>query len=234
MQVSAEAFGPENARELFAAGADEVLMPCIGAVDDAIDKAAQVPGPVTVHAPANRITYPARTLERLRDAGITRVLAVSGNPGHGRGTRSLYELMEFFRQHGVHVSVGAYPEAYFRTTSDSHCRKSATILADKQAAGAHRIMTQASFSVENMHKWLVTLRAVGVTLPVHVGVMAPVPGRMLETVMRQARAELFSHPRTRATQDQPRHAVPHAVVACADQPGGIHHRHRRARGHVKQ
>src|SRR5699024_7369886 len=116
----------------------------------------------------------------LREAGITRVLAVSGNPGHGRGTRTLYELIEFFREHDLHVSVGAYPETYFRTTGDSHRSKSASILLDKQAAGAQRVMTQASFSVENMQQWLVTLRSRGVTLPVHVGVMAPVPGNTLD------------------------------------------------------
>lgn len=198
MQVSAEGLGPKSARELFAAGADEVLMPCIGTVDDAIDKAARVDGAVTVHVPANRVTNPQHTLECLREADITRVLAVSGNPGHGRGTRTLYELIALFRSHGLHVSVGAYPETYFRTTSDSHRAKSASILVDKQAAGAQRVMTQASFGVDNMHKWLAMLRSSGVTLPVHVGVMPPVPGHTLEAVMREARAELFTHPRTQA------------------------------------
>lgn len=198
MQISAEALGPKSARELFAAGADEVLMPCIGDLEEAIDKAAQVEGVVTVHAPANRITDPQRTLECLREAGITRVLAVSGNPGHGRATRTLYEMIALFRTHGLHVSVGAYPETYFRTTSDSHRAKSAAILADKQAAGAQRVMTQASFGVDNIRKWLATLRSYGVTLPVHVGVMPPVPGHTLEVVMREARAELFSHPRMQA------------------------------------
>lgn len=198
MQVSAEALQPRNARELFQAGADEVLMPCIGAIDDAIDKAARVAGSVTVHVPANGIADPACLLERLHEAGITRVLLVSGNPGHGRGTRTLYELIEMFRTQGLYVSVGAYPETYFRTTSDRHRSKSASILADKQAAGAQRVMTQASFSLDNMRKWLGTVRSAGVTLPLHVGVMPPVPGHTLEAVMREARAELFSHPRTQA------------------------------------
>src|SRR5699024_11977283 len=155
----------------------------------------------TVHVPANRVTDPERTVERLRQAGITRVLAVSGNPGHGRGTRTLYELITFFREHGLHVSVGAYPETYFRTTSDHHRAKSVSILVDKQAAGAQRVMTQAGFSVDNMKKWRALLRAGGVTLPVHVGVMPPVPGHTLEAVMRDARAELFTHPRTQAMNE---------------------------------
>lgn len=198
MQVSAEALGPKSARELFAAGANEVLMPCVGEIDDAIDKAAKVEGTVTVHAPANAITNPQGTLERLREAGITRVLAVSGNPGHGRGTHTLHELIRLFRAQGLHVSVGAYPETYFRTTSDSHRAKSVAILADKQAVGAQRIMTQASFGVDNMEKWLTALRSGGVTLPVHVGVMPPVPGNTLEAIMSEARAELFTHPKTQA------------------------------------
>lgn len=198
MQVSAEGLGSKSAGELLAAGADEVLIPCIETLDDAIGKAAKIDGPVTVHAPANRIANPQRTVDQLREAGITRVLAVSGNPGQGRGTRTLYELIDLFRTSGLHVSVGAYPETYFRRTSDDHHVKSVSILVDKQAAGAQRIMTQASFSVDNMRKWLAILRSAGVTLPVHVGVMPPVPGHTLKTVMSEARAELFTHPRTQA------------------------------------
>lgn len=198
MHVSAEAPGSKSARELLDAGVDEVLMPCIGTIDEAIDKATRIDGPITVHVPANRITEPRETLERVQGAGITRVLLVSGNPGHGRGTRNLYELIELFRQHHLHVSVGAYPENYFRTTGDGHRSKSASILADKQAAGAQRVVTQASFDVDNLRKWLAALRWARVSLPVQVGVMPPVPSRVLESVMREGRAELFTHPRTRA------------------------------------
>jgi len=198
MEVSAEALGGKSARRLLAAGTDEVLIPCIGQVDDAIDKAARIDGPVTVHTPANRIDDPDRVLELLHARGLERVLLVSGNPGHGRGTRTIYELIPYFRRQGIHVSVGAYPEDYFTRTSRAHRAKSAGILVDKQAVGAQRIITQASFSTSNIKAWLQVVRSRGVALPIHVGVMARVPRKTLASFMRQARAEIFSHPRLQA------------------------------------
>lgn len=195
MHVSAEAMGAASARRMLNAGAGEVLMPCIGTIDDAIGRAARVPGPVTVHVPANRIGDPDRVIERLRAAAIEQVLMVSGNPGHGRGTRTLYELIPYFRSRGLHVSVGAYPEDYFTRTSRAHRAKSASILVDKQAAGAQRIITQAAFSMPNLRQWLQLLRSRGVALPVQVGVMARVQRRTLARFARQARAEVLSHPR---------------------------------------
>lgn len=201
MKVSAEAPGPKSGRKLRAAGADEILVPCIDDLGEAVRKAALVDGPVTVHAPANRIDDAHATLALLRTHRIDSVLLVSGNPGHGRGTRTLYELIPLFRQHGIHVSVGAYPEDYFTTTSAAHRSKSAAILVDKQAAGAQRIITQASFSAANMRQWLATVRSRGVDVPIHVGVMAPVPRATLGGIMRNARAEVFTHPRLQASRE---------------------------------
>jgi hypothetical protein len=198
MQVSAEALGGKSARRLLASGADEVLIPCIGRVEDAIDKAARIDGPTTVHTPANRIADPDAVIDRLKANGLEHVLLVSGNPGHGRGTRTIYELIPHFRQCGIHVSVGAYPEDYFTRTSRAHRAKSAGILVDKQAAGAQRVITQASFSPSNIRQWLQVVRSRGVVVPIHVGVMARVPRKTLASFMRQARAEIFSHPRMQA------------------------------------
>lgn len=201
MKVSAEAPGPTSARELLAAGADEVLIPCIGDLGEAVRKAARVAGPVTVHVPVNRIDDPRSTLELLRAHGLGSALVVSGNPGHGRGTHTLYELIPQFREQGMHVSVGAYPEDYFTTTSAAHRSKSAAILVDKQAAGAQRVITQASFSVSNLRQWLATVRSRGVGVPIHVGVMAPVPRATLGGILRTARAEIFTHPRVQASRE---------------------------------
>lgn len=195
MKVSAEALGPKSAHNLFNAGVDEVLLPCIGRFDDAAAKAERVQGPVTLHTPANRVPDPNYALECLQRHGIESVLIVSGNPGHGRGTRTIYELIPFFREHGLHVSVGAYPEDYFTWTSRAHRSKSASILVDKQSYGAQRIITQASFSTSNMRKWLKTVRSRGVTLPIQVGVMASLPRRTIGRFLKATRAEIFSHPR---------------------------------------
>lgn len=197
MRVSAEALGSKSGDRLLAAGADEILMPCVDALDVAIDRAARVPGPVTVHVPANRVDDAERVIGRLQSNGIGRALVVSGNPGHGSNLHSVYELIPQLRHHGIEVSVGAYPEDYFTITSRAHREKSAEILAAKQAAGAQRVITQASFSVRNLRKWLQTLRGRGVTLPVHVGVMVRVPRRAFAAVLRSARAEVLSHPRMR-------------------------------------
>lgn len=195
MKVSAEALGPKSGHDLFASGVDEVLLPCIGRFEDAVSKAARVQGPVTMHTPANRVEDPERAVECLHEHGVSSVLAVSGNPGHGRGTRTIYELIPYFRSQGLHVSVGAYPEDYFTKTSRAHRAKSASILVDKQAVGAERIITQASFSSSNMRKWLQVVRSRGVTLPVHVGVMASLPRRTIGRFLKATRAEIFSHPR---------------------------------------
>lgn len=199
MYVSAEALGSRNARELLDSGVDEVLMPCIGTLEDAIGKAAKSAGHVTVHTPANRIADPEEVREQLCAAGVDSILLVSGNPGHGTGARALDELIDFFRKHDFHVSVGAYPEAYFRRTSAHQRDKSASILLGKQAAGAQRVITQASFSAGNMRKWLETVRARGMRLPIQIGVMAQVPGRTLAKIARDARAEIFANPGMHAT-----------------------------------
>ncbi len=192
MPVSAEALGPKSGRDLLDAGAGEVLMPCIDTFEEAVGRAAAVNGPVTVHAPANRIGDPHDAVKLLAHHGLERVLAVSGNPGHGDGAHDLHEVIRIFRAHAIHVSVGAYPEDYFTRTSAAHRRKSALVLLDKQDAGAQRIITQASFDVDNMCRWGATLRRAGVTLPIHAGVMAEVPRKALISVLRNARAEIFS------------------------------------------
>src|SRR5699024_10078895 len=99
MYVSAEALGPKSARELLQAGVDEVLMPCIGDLGNANKKAAKSHSHVTVHTPANRVVDRQKTLNQLREAGVSSVLVVSGNPGHGTGATTLHELIDFCRKH---------------------------------------------------------------------------------------------------------------------------------------
>lgn len=199
MWASAETLGPIGAKKLLASGADEVLVPCIGHLDQAAAKAAAVAGgPATLHVPANRVTSCQAAVDLLVEHGLQSALVVSGNPGHGRGDFAVYELIRCLRAQGIHVSVGAYPESYFSVTSTRHRAKSARILADKQAAGAQRIITQASFDAQNMAEWRRRIRDQGVELPVQVGLMAPVPRRALRATLRSARAELFRHPRLSA------------------------------------
>lgn len=195
MQISAEVLGPASASRLFAAGANEVLIPCIGSLEDAAERASRVSsGPVTLHVPANRVDNPDHAVAVLAEYGLHRALVVSGNPGHGGGSTTLYELIPRLRAHDIHVSVGAYPESYFSTTGTRHRMRSARILRDKQDAGAQRIITQVTFDRANLRMWVRTLRERGVDLPMHIGITAPVPRTTLARVLRQARAEILQYP----------------------------------------
>lgn len=199
MWVSAEALGAGGARRLLNGGADEVLIPCIGRLEDAVARAAAVPGgPVTLHLPANRVSDCEAAVEVLVRHGLKSALVVSGNPGHGPADLTVYQLIACLRANGIQVSVGAYPESWFSRSGPRHRMKSAGILADKEAAGAQRIITQASFNADNMAQWIRTIRSHGVDLPVQVGLMAPVPRRALAATLRSARAEFFRHPRVKA------------------------------------
>ena len=195
MRISAEVLGPRSATRLFGAGAHEVLIPCIGSLEDAAAQASRISeGPVTLHVPANRVANPDHAVAVLAEHGIERALVVSGNPGHGGGSTTLYELIPRLREHNIHVSVGAYPESYFSTTGARHRMRSARILRAKQEAGAQRVTTQVTFDRANLRTWVAVLREHGVDLPLQIGVSAPVPRTTLGRVLRQARADILRYP----------------------------------------
>lgn len=194
MNITVEALGPKSGNRLLAAGAKQVMIPCIHKLDDTIDKATQVRGPVTPHIPANRVIDLQKTSEKLKNSGITSVLAISGNPGHGRSRYNVYDLIEHFSGAGFEVTVGSYPEGYLTTSNARHRIHSARIVADKQAAGAHRVITQASFNAENMRQWLAELRNHSITLPVQLSVMPTVPWRIIARMMFRMAVENRKHP----------------------------------------
>ena len=186
MQVSVEALGPKGGRRLLESGAQEIFVPCIGRIEESVERATRIGGPVTVHTPLNRIADADETLELLTANGIGRVLMVSGNPGHGQRRYGFEDLIPRFRDAGIHVSVVAYPVNNFMRTGAHHRARQAAILRDKYQAGADRIVTQAAFRVGNALQWLDALRAAGVPLPVQLGVSARIPPKTLKMMMRQA------------------------------------------------
>lgn len=194
MKVTTEALGPKSGNRLLASGAARIMIPCIHHLDDAIRHAGRVNGPVMAHVPANRISDLQATEKQLADHGITSILALSGNPGHGQNRYTVYDLVEHFSSAGFQVAVGGYPEGYLGTTGARRRRRSVDIIMRKQAAGAHRIITQASFNAANMRKWLVSLRDRGVTLPVHISVMPTVPWRIIRRMMIRTLSENRKHP----------------------------------------
>jgi methylenetetrahydrofolate reductase (NADPH) len=240
MNVTVEALGPKSARQLLDAGAGEVMIPCIGDLDSALERAARVPGPVTLHVPANRVADPADTATRLRQRGIRRVLAVSGNPGVGPGGVGVGvgEMIEALAGAGLHVSVGAYPENWFSIPGSARRRaRSAAILADKQAAGARRIVTQAGFDPRSAIRWLETIRAAGIEVPVHVGVMPALPWQRVRRLAARAARDLLSRGATslsrpdadllmrllRAPVSRPRRYVHEIGTAGVLKPGDSFH-----------
>lgn len=194
MKLTVEALGPKSGNRLLAAGAAGIMIPCVHGLADTIARAARVHGPVTAHVPANGVVNLAETAQRLADNGITRILAIAGNPGRGYTRYGVYDLIEYFSHKGFEVSVGSYPEAYLGMSSARHRDRSARIVAKKQAAGAHRVITQASFNAANMGKWLVSVRNHGTTLPIHIGVMPAVPWRVTAKIMVRTLAENRNHP----------------------------------------
>lgn len=189
MQVSVEALGPKGGRKLLESGAQEIFVPCIGQIHEAVARAAKIGDAATVHTPLNRITDADETLRLLGDNGIRNVLMVSGNPGHGERRYGFDDLIPRFREAGIHVSVGAYPEDHFVRTGARHRARQIGILQDKQALGADRIVTQACFRTSNALQWLDELRAADVALPVHLGVSARIPNKTLKMMMTQALKE---------------------------------------------
>lgn len=196
MRVTAEALGPKSASSLLVAGAEEVMIPCVGRFEDALSRAARVEGPVTLHVPANRIQNLGETACSIREHGIDRVLAVSGNPGEGVRRHGTCELVEALDRAGLHVSVGAYPENWFTTPgSRRRRRRSTAVLAEKEAAGARRIITQAAFHASSVMRWFEAIRAGGVRLPVSVGVMPNLPAPRIARIVRHGLCQARSRGR---------------------------------------
>jgi len=194
MQVSVEALGPKGGRKLLESGAQEIFVPCIGQIHESVERAVRIGGPVTVHTPLNRIADADDTLELLISNGVENVLMVSGNPGHGERRYGFDDLIPRFRAAGLHVSIGAYPEDHFVRTGARHRARQISILRDKYAAGADRIVTQACFRTANALQWLDELRAADVPLPVQLGVSARMPRKTLKMMMCEAVKQARSTP----------------------------------------
>ena len=121
----------------------------------------------------------ASILQRLRDAGISNVLALRGDPPKGQaafeavegGFRYASELTAFMRQtYGSDLCIGgaAYPEKHIE------CGNPAVDLNNlkrKVAAGADFLVTQLFF--DNRHYWefVERARAAGITVPIVPGIM---------------------------------------------------------------
>jgi methylenetetrahydrofolate reductase (NADPH) len=116
--------------------------------------------------------------QKLRDAGIDRVVALRGDPPKDRPA-DRYGGPGFFRSSpafiaslktawGFDISVSAYPEKHPDTPS---AEGDLDMLARKADAGASRALTQFFFDNEVYYRFLDEADAAGVDIPIHPGVL---------------------------------------------------------------
>ncbi len=117
-------------------------------------------------------------IERYREAGLTTVLALRGDPPGGLGTEweptpggltHADELVALLREHDDWgIGVAAFPE---RHPESPDVATDAKVLAGKQAAGADFAITQFFFRPEDYLGLLDRASAHGATLPIIPGIM---------------------------------------------------------------
>ncbi|MBK1700177.1 methylenetetrahydrofolate reductase [NAD(P)H] [Thiococcus pfennigii] len=116
-------------------------------------------------------------LQRYRDQGIRRIVALRGDlpSGMGRGTngdfRYANELVAFIRaEHGAHfhIEVAAYPEVHPQATSAA---RDLDNFVRKVEAGADAAITQYFFNTDGYFAFVDACRARGVDIPIVPGIM---------------------------------------------------------------
>lgn len=135
-------------------------------------------------------------IQEYRDLGVENVLALRGDIPHGLdGTNGDFsnanQLLEFLRENFPDLCLGAacYPEKHMEADSldtDIHYLKL------KQEAGADFLMTQLCHDVEAYERFLETIRAQGIHLPVVVGLM---PALSKDSIIRMSLSNGCSIPR---------------------------------------
>ncbi|PLW83523.1 methylenetetrahydrofolate reductase [NAD(P)H] [Kineobactrum sediminis] len=117
----------------------------------------------------------AALLQRYRDLGVKRLVALRGDMPSGTGGpgQLVYanELVAFIRQHTgdhFHIEVAAYPEIHPQAesyASDLHYLKL------KLDAGADSAITQYFYNVESYFYFLDQCAAIGIDKPIYAGIM---------------------------------------------------------------
>jgi methylenetetrahydrofolate reductase (NADPH) len=107
-------------------------------------------------------------LDRARAAGITKVFVVGGDSkdkGEFHDGLSLLRTMDELGHPFTEIGVPSYPEGHASIADDVLLQ----VLKDKQPF-ATSMTTQMCFNPRAVSSWLDRMRAVGITLPVHLGV----------------------------------------------------------------
>lgn len=135
---------------------------------------------VVPHLAARQLTDRAELrgfLARMADAGITELYLIAGDAPQAGPFGSSLQVLQALEglEHRLHrIGVACYPEGHPKI-SDAAL---AEALAAKQPYAAYMV-SQLCFNPDVLVAWLRRVRAAGVTLPLHLGLAAPLQIRKL-------------------------------------------------------
>ncbi|MFN2287380.1 MAG: methylenetetrahydrofolate reductase [NAD(P)H] [Chromatocurvus sp.] len=135
----------------------------------------------------------AALLDRYRDLGVRRIVALRGDmPSGVGGGRLVYasELVAFIRKHSgdhFHIEVAAYPEIHPQAESYD---KDIQHLKNKLDAGADRAITQYFYNVEAYFYFLDRCAAAGIDKPIVAGIMPIINYENLARFSRNCGADI--------------------------------------------
>jgi methylenetetrahydrofolate reductase (NADPH) len=121
------------------------------------------------------------TLEEIRGAGITNVLALRGDPPRGQeewvasegGLEYSHQLVSLLREdYDFAIAAACFPETHIHATSPEDDLR---YLKQKVDAGVDYLITQLFFDNELYFDFVARARAIGITVPIIPGVM-PITG----------------------------------------------------------
>lgn len=130
--------------------------------------------------------------ERCRELeahGITHVLALRGDRPRDMSNEQydsrefIYatDLIRFIRENSkLHVMAACYPEKHFEAAS---LEADLTIMKQKQDLGAEEYISQMFFDNRLFYSFLEKARAIGVTKPIHAGIMPITSAKQLGTTV---------------------------------------------------
>ncbi|HFE48438.1 MAG TPA: methylenetetrahydrofolate reductase [NAD(P)H] [Chromatiaceae bacterium] len=114
-------------------------------------------------------------LDRYRDQGVTRLVALRGDIPSGMGDygefRYANELVSFIREHSgehFHIEVAAYPEFHPQAASAKDDERAFTI---KAAAGANSAITQYFYNADAYFAFVDDCTRLGIDIPIVPGIM---------------------------------------------------------------
>jgi len=110
--------------------------------------------------------------DKLWEAGITRIVALRGDPRDGKQELPFVDTPQFVDAlksfHPFEIAVACYPEVHPRATSS---QDDLTVLKAKQDAGATLAITQFFFDNRAFYDFVTRAREAGITIPIVPGIL---------------------------------------------------------------